>query len=61
MTSNLRVGFHERQHKRLFESNAVNPTPSKKACPKPISVPTNGANVGAMPTRLSLFSLFGVK
>ena len=61
MTSNLRVRFHERQRKRLSESNVVNPTPSKKACSEPISVPTNDANVGAMPTRLSSFSLSGVK
>ena len=61
MTSNLRVRFHERQCKRLSESSVVNPTPSKKACSEPISVPTNDANVGAMPTKLSSFSLSGVK
>ncbi|KAJ9705633.1 hypothetical protein PVL29_003618 [Vitis rotundifolia] len=47
IASNLRVGFQERQRKCLFESIAVNPSPSKKdylepayhepACPKPVS------------------------
>lgn len=35
MASNLRARFHERQRKRLFESIAINPIPSKKACPEP--------------------------
>ena len=39
MTSKLRVGFCERQLKRLFESIAINPTSSKKACPEPVSAP----------------------
>nr|CAN72402.1 hypothetical protein VITISV_033808 [Vitis vinifera] len=39
MASKLRVRFRERQCKHLSESIAVNPTPSKKACPKPVSVP----------------------
>ena len=39
MASKLRVRFRERQCKHLSESIAVNPTPSKKACPKPLSVP----------------------
>ena len=39
MTSNLRVRFRERQHKRLSKSIAVNPTPSKKVCSKPALVP----------------------
>lgn len=39
MDSNLRIGFCERQHKHLFESIAINPTPSKKACLEPASAP----------------------
>ena len=35
MASNLRVGFHERQHKHLFESIAIDLSPSKKAHPTP--------------------------
>ncbi|KAJ9705787.1 hypothetical protein PVL29_003744 [Vitis rotundifolia] len=46
MTTNLRIGFRERQHKRLSESTAISPSPSKKVCPalgmdsqsKPISL-----------------------
>ena len=34
MASDLRVGFCERQHKRLSESIAINPSHSKKACPE---------------------------
>lgn len=30
---NLRVGFRERQHKRMSESITVSPSPSKKPCP----------------------------
>ena len=33
MASDLRVGFYERQHKRLSESIAINPFPSKKSLP----------------------------
>ncbi|KAJ9680220.1 hypothetical protein PVL29_019506 [Vitis rotundifolia] len=39
MASNLRIGFRERQRKRLSKSIVVNPTPSKKACPKLASIP----------------------
>lgn len=33
---NLRVGFKDRQRKRLSESITVNPTPFKKPYPEPI-------------------------
>ena len=39
MTSNRRVGFHERWHKCLSKSIAVNSITSKKACPEPASYP----------------------
>ena len=39
MASNLRVEFHERQHKHLSESIAINLSPSKKAYPKPAPNP----------------------
>ncbi|KAJ9686907.1 hypothetical protein PVL29_015671 [Vitis rotundifolia] len=39
MNSNLRVEFREKQRNCLFESIAVNPTPSKKAYSEPILVP----------------------
>ena len=32
MTTNLRVGFHERRCKRLFEPIAIDLSPLKKAC-----------------------------
>lgn len=35
MTTNLRVGFHERRCKRLFEPIAIDLSPSKKACLAP--------------------------
>nr|CAN69098.1 hypothetical protein VITISV_025440 [Vitis vinifera] len=35
MTTNLRVGFHEGQRKRLSESIAIGPSSSKKAHPAP--------------------------
>lgn len=33
MVSNLRVGFRERQRKRMSESIVVSPSPSKRPCP----------------------------
>lgn len=39
MASNSRAEFRERQHKRLSKSIVVNLIPSKKACPKPASIP----------------------
>ena len=39
MASNLRVEFHERQHKHRSESIAINLSPSKKAYPKPAPNP----------------------
>lgn len=61
MASNLRVEFRERQRKLLSKSVVVNSTPSTKACPKPVLVPKDDTNVGAMPTRLSLFSFSRVR
>lgn len=34
MTTDVRVGFKERQRKRLFESITFTPPPTKKSCPK---------------------------
>lgn len=42
IASNLRTGFHKRQHKRLSKSIVVNFTFSKKACPEPILALTPG-------------------
>ena len=54
MASNLRARFRERQRKRLSESIAVNPIPSKRACSEPAPTPMSVSVPPATATTVAL-------